>query len=575
MNNILRVLILNDSESQTMDILYALQNEKFEPIYERVTSLTEMTAALENQSWDLILADYHSEKYNALDALAIVQSTHIDIPFIVLSSKSGENIAVEAMKAGAHDYIMKDNMKRLIPAIKRELREIEIRTAHRRADETIRYQSYHDTLTRLPNRALFFDRLQQAILVAHRTKKQLSILLLEIHNYQDINENIGIHFADILLQQVASRLRNSVRQSDTVARLGGVKFAILIPDIEKEITLFTARKLLDMVQKPFFLDSTKTTHITLNMGISFFPEHGYNLDKLLQNADIALQTAKKDNSQFILYRPEHNSPHRKHITLTSELHHAINDQQLFVSYQPKVEIRSGKIKGVEALIRWQHPQHGTVPPDAFIPLAEETDVIKELSLWVLDEALQQYLKWEEQGLILHIAVNLSIKNLLDPACHDRIIAIIDTYNIPSGVLELELTETTMMSDPLTALRMMKTLTDKGIRFSIDDFGTGYSSLSYLKKLPVKALKIDKSFIQDMTKDDNDAVIVRATIDLAHNLGLIVVAEGIEDRATWDLLQILRCDMAQGYYISQPIPADKVYQWMQKCNQRFAKTHALT
>lgn len=567
MMDMLRILILDHAEADVLTILQELESGGFELMYEQVKTLPKFLDALQTRSWDIVLSSHCPPHYSALDALQMSKETNLDLPFIVLSGSSDEGMAVEVMRAGARDYILKNNLKRLIPAIKRELAEKNIRSAYRRADETIRYQSYHDALTRLPNRALFFDRLQQTILASHREQSTFSLLLISINCFTAINEELGHHNGDLLLRQLASRLRSNLRQSDTVARMGGIEFAAILPNIGHDKTLFTTRKLLDSIERPFFIN-TRNYYVSANIGITLYPKHGMDVDALILNADTAMQAAKRSNGGFLLYHDSQYRTENTHRTLASELHEAITANQLILYYQPKVEISTRQIIGVEALVRWQHPKYGFISPEEFIPLAEQTDIIKPLSNWVIKTALDQYETWKREGLNLKIAINISIKNLMDFDSHTNINQLLDQYELEPGAIELELTETTMMSEPETAMHRMKLLSQRGILFSIDDFGTGYSSLSYLKRLPVNILKIDKSFIQNMTTDDNDAVIVRATIDLAHNIGLKIVAEGVENKATWDLLEILRCDIAQGYYINPPLPPAAINDWVRQSQHRF-------
>ncbi|MCW8929137.1 MAG: EAL domain-containing protein [Gammaproteobacteria bacterium] len=574
----LRIIILHHKQSETNLLLGEIQKSGYKLTYKLTDNISELTNLLHKSNWDLIIANYNGPRYSALNALNITKEISLDIPFVVfadqyISKHSDEAIAVEVMKAGAHDFVTYENLIRLVPVVNREIKEAEIRAAHRRADETIRYQAYHDTLTRLPNRALFFDRLQHRIHSAQRNKTNVSLLLFNLSQFKNINEELGYHCGDILLQQLGSRLKSSLRQSDTIARMGGIEFAIIMPDIDHDNTIYTAKKILDLIETPFFINANNY-HITTNIGIAFYPEHGLNADNLVKHADIALQSAKECKDGFYLYRNQQSYKPRKDVSLTSELHEAVKNEQLSVYYQPKVNFKTGNLSGVEALVRWDHPEHGFISPDEFIPLAEQTDVIREITIWVFECCLKQYNSWKSQGLALNISINISFKNLLDPSCHERVLRILEKNEVPPGAIELELTESTIMSDPVTTKRMMEFYTCRGIQFSIDDFGTGYSSLSYLKMLPVKVLKIDKSFILEMLNDDNDAVIVRATIDLAHNLGLKVVAEGIEDRATWDLLQILRCDVAQGYYISKAIPADELFEWIESFQHDFMQQHSL-
>lgn len=579
----IRIIVLYESEVDSLVIFDELKKGGVEPVFKRVDNLTAMTAAFEEESWDLIISGYAGARYRALDALNILKTTKLDLPFIVIADGTRKNCDVEVMNVGAKDYLTIDNLSRLVPVIKREMSEIEIRTAHRRADETIRYKAYHDTLTRLPNRALFIDRLQQAMISENCGSLNISLMLLDLFKFKKANSILGHHYGDILLQQLAERLRQCCRRSDTVARMDGVEFAILMTDVDYTKTIYAAREILESVEKPFLINVNKYK-MTACMGIAFFPEHGNNVDNLLCNADIALQMAKQNQGGFVLYSEEQQEQHSKSnfkSTRSSrggfakELFDAIKNNQLSLRYQPKMNIQTGRMCGVETLLRWKHPKHGYVSPEEFIPCAEETDLIQQFTLWVLEGALLQQRQWADQGMVLPVAVNLSMLNLMNPLCYESMLNIIHKYQLQPNVLEFELTETTMMADTVVALRKMEELSALGVNFSVDDFGTGYSSLTYLKRLPVKALKIDKSFVQDLTKDENDAVIVRATIDLAHNLELKVIAEGVEDRPTWDLLQILRCDIAQGYYISRPIHAHEIfdmYQWMESSNAHFVDLH---
>jgi len=424
----------------------------------------------------------------------------------------------------------------------------------------LEHQALHDVLTDLPNRALIEDRLQQAILSAKRQARSLALLIMDLDGFKEVNDTLGHHMGDLLLQQVAVRLQNILRKSDTVARLGGDEFAVLLPSADAEKAVLAARKILDALKSPFPIQG-HILDIGGSIGIALFPTHGADGTTLVRRADVAMYVAKRASTGFAIYDSEHDQHSMAQLALTGEFSHAIENQQLALYYQPKIDLKSGCLVSAEALARWHHPQHGLIMPDKFIPLAERTGLIKPLTQWGLNTALRQCASWREAGLDLSVAVNLSARNLPEPQLAENIARMLENWNVPAGWLELEITESAIMTDPVRALNILTRLDAMGVRLAIDDFGTGYSSLSYLKKLPVDTIKIDKSFVMHMSTDKNDEVIVRSTIDLAHNLGLRVVAEGVERQEAWEMLNELDCDMAQGYYISQALAPMEFAAWL--------------
>ncbi len=410
----------------------------------------------------------------------------------------------------------------------------------------------HDALTGLPNRVLFRDRVLQAVRNARREKRGLGILLMDLDRFKEINDTMGHYNGDRLLKQVAMRLESLVRESDTLARLGGDEFGILLQSISGEVDIGTVAGKIHNAIRPSFTVEGLTLDVQVSIGAVIFPDHGDDVDVLIQRVDVAMYVAKQEGRNVVLYSPkmDQHSPYR--LTLIGELRKAIENDDLVLHYQPKVDCKTGNVLGVESLIRWNHKTHGMIPPDEFIPIAERTGLIKQLSRWVLRNALHQGVVWHAQGLDIDVAVNLSARNLLDPDFPDVIAGMLASQDFPPSSLILEITETTIMSDPVFALETINRISKMGIRFSIDDFGTGYSSLSYLKRLPISEIKIDKSFIMDMLGNENDAVIVHTTINLAHNLGLKVVAEGVENTETLAALRESGCDMVQGFYISRPL-----------------------
>jgi diguanylate cyclase (GGDEF)-like protein len=427
--------------------------------------------------------------------------------------------------------------------------------------EVNEHQALHDALTDLPNRTLFHDRVHQALASARREHVPAAVMIMDLDRFKEVNDTLGHASGDELLKQVGIRLRESLRESDTVARLGGDEFGVLLPKVlDSAAAVAVARKLRTTLEEPFTIHGL-ALQMEASIGIALYPDHGTSVQSLLQRADVAMYVAKEHPAGCEVYSRERDAYSPDRLTLLTELRRAIDRGQLVLHYQPKVDLRTGEIHGVEALVRWKHPERGMVPPDEFIPPAQKTGVIGPLTMFVLDEALRQCRNWALQGLHLCVAVNLSTRNLLDVHLPDTVGELLSRWEVPPRLLELEITESTILADPVRAMQILSRLDEMGVRLAIDDFGTGYSSLAYLKRLPVDELKIDKSFILGMEDSENDAVIVRSTIDLGRNLGLQVVAEGVETSTAWNRLASLGCDIAQGYYLSRPAPAAELTEWI--------------
>ncbi len=422
------------------------------------------------------------------------------------------------------------------------------------------HDATHDHLTDLPNRILLLDRLEQALHSAQREKRKLAVLLLDLDRFKEINDTLGHYQGDRLLKHVSSRLKHVVREADTLARLGGDEFAVVLHHLATLDDIHTVVTKIRKALAPSYMLDGLNLDVQASIGGALFPDHGTDPDTLLQRADIAMYTAKQEKSGFVLYTPQldHNSPRR--LTLMSELRDAIKNGELSLRFQPMVDSRSNEVPELEVLVRWEHKQHGVMTPDEFIPMAERTGLIYPLTLWVLKHALEQQMEWRKIGLDMGVAVNISAQTLLDPEFPDQVTGLLAAYDVPTERLILEITESSIMFDQELALHILSRFAEMGVRIAIDDFGTGYSSLSYLKKLPVCQLKIDKSFVLDMLSNENDAVIVNATIDLAHNLGLRVVAEGVENAETFERLKSRGCDALQGYYINYPVKGENFPAW---------------
>jgi diguanylate cyclase (GGDEF)-like protein len=425
------------------------------------------------------------------------------------------------------------------------------------------HQALHDPLTSLGNRNLFATRAAQAVRESRNAGWRVAVLLMDLNRFKDVNDTLGHQQGDTLLRQVAARLRAASPAAATIARLGGDEFVVLIPQIRSEREAEqVAIEIQVAMQQPFSVDELQLA-VTGAIGIAITPDHGEDPATLLQHADIAMYQAKDGRDSGVqLYDNRHNQHSHRRLALASALKEAVDAGGLNVFYQPKADLRTGRVVGVEALLRWEHPRYGAVPPDEFIPLAESTGLMRRLTMFVLREALEQLAAWHELGFRdLHTAVNLSARSLIDLELADDIQRLLVETGLPAAALTLEITETQMMADTTRTLVVLERLNELGVQISIDDFGTGYSSLTYLKRLPVHEVKIDRSFVDTMSSDDANATIVRSIIDLARNLSLRVVAEGVEDGITWETLASLECDVAQGYYLSKPIPPDRLTPWL--------------
>ena len=422
-------------------------------------------------------------------------------------------------------------------------------------------QANFDVLTLLPNRLMLLDRLTQKITGVGADKTTFAVMLLDLDRFKEVNDTLGHECGDVLLKEVGRRLMETVRHEDFVARLGGDEYVVVLDDLSCQEVTQIAEKLIAALEQPFHIEQ-QSVDISASFGITIFPEHGRSPSALLREADIAMYVAKRSGGGYMVYSPEQEKLSRDDLSLKSELREAIHKDQLVLHYQPKIDHHQHRIIGVEALVRWIHPQRGFMPPDAFIPLAEQSGLIGALTHWVLKTALRQLADFHARGHCISMAVNLSASNLHDPEMVDTIIALLRETHVSPKFLVLEITEGAVMASPSAGVSNLHRLHKAGISLAIDDFGTGYSSLAYLKQLPVDELKIDKSFVLNMCNDDNDAVIVRSTIDLAHNLGLKVTAEGVENQDTWEILTVLGCDTAQGYFMSKPLAIDRLEQWLQ-------------
>ena len=421
-----------------------------------------------------------------------------------------------------------------------------------------RHRSNHDDLTRLPNRACFTRYLDQAVLRLNPLKsQQLAVLMLDIKRFRMINDSLGHYFGDILLQQVALRLHRAIRKTDMLARLGGAEFGVLLDlTVDPGHLKAICRHIVDALKEPFILGDW-SADVAMHIGVAWCPKDGTQSTELMNHARMAMHGARKSSVSMVEYDRSLDAHGPKRLNILSELNYAIEHNELVVYYQPQLDLRSNRICGAEALIRWPHRNFGLLLPEEFIPLAEQNGLINRLSYWLLGIVLDQLKAWQVGGIDLPISTNISTTNLEDGGFHEYIMQGIRSRQLLAKRLRLEITESVVMGNHTQAFSAVNQLVQSDVQFAIDDFGTGYSSLQYLKKLPVREIKIDKSFVLDMSKDNNDAMIIRSTIDLAHKLGYSVTAEGVESQEALELLKNWACDRAQGFHLGQPMPIDEL------------------
>jgi diguanylate cyclase (GGDEF)-like protein/PAS domain S-box-containing protein len=435
-------------------------------------------------------------------------------------------------------------------------------TERKMAEETINFQAYHDLLTNLPNRALLRDRLSLAITQAKREEEMLAVMFLDLDRFKNINDSLGHVIGDELLQQVSTRLKSCIREGDTLARFGGDEFTLLLPKIVRgnEDVSKIAEKINEVLKEPFMIDNNEL-YVSASIGISIFPRDGTNMDSLIKHADIAMYHVKdtgKNNYRF--YSNDMTTPYFQNLSLETGIRKALDNDEFHLMYQPQINIKTGEIVGVEALLRWNHPEHGSITPAEFIPFAEETGMIVEIGHWVLRNACSELKRWRDAGLPeIRMSINMSARQLAEKTVVRHIASLLKDYGLPGHCLEIEITENTIMSDMDSVIHKLKELSKRGIYIAIDDFGTGYSSLSYLHKLPIQTLKIDRAFIKEVNMKHAGNSIINTIVAMAKGLNLNVIAEGVETQQQLDYLQEIDCNEAQGFLFGKPLTADVIAQ----------------
>ena len=546
------VLLIEDNPGDARLIELMLAEDPDSPFrLSCVDRLSRGLEALTAEKPGLVLLDLSLPDSHGLETFDKVYAHSPTVPIIVLTGNDDQMIALSAVKTGAQDYLIKGKLDRELL-----VRAMQYSIERKRYQEQLEHQANYDALTGLPNRNLLHDRLKQAV-YAQRHARAIAVVFIDLDHFKFINDSLGHSAGDKLLQQMADRLRDAVRDGDTVSRLGGDEFILVLNDQQNEDIIFRAmQRIIGEVSKPVIIDGQELT-VTCSAGISLYPQDGPDVDTLLKNADAAMYRAKEHGrNNFQFYTAEMNKLVNERVSLESHLRRALERNELLLHYQPKHDLKSGNIVGVEALLRWQHPEWGLLYPDRFIGLAEETGLIVQIGEWVLRTACAQARAWQDAGLPpVIMSVNLSARQFRQEALFKLVARILSETGLHPEHLEMEITESMVMHNAETAIAILKGLKEIGVNLSVDDFGTGYSSLAYLKTLPIGILKIDKSFVQDIDgpKGKKDGLLAQAIISLGHSLKLKVIAEGVEEEAQLDFLKANHCDEAQGYLFSRPVP----------------------
>jgi diguanylate cyclase (GGDEF)-like protein len=544
------VLLIEDNPGDARLIREMLAEEEAVPfVLTHADRLSRGIEVLAQKATDLVLLDLSLPDSHGLDTFSKVYAHSPKVPIIVLSGNDDRQLALYAVKSGAQDYLVKGKIDRELL-----MKAMQYSIERKRYQEELERQANYDALTGLPNRHLFHDRLKQAVF-AQRSTKSIAVVFIDLDHFKVINDSLGHNFGDEVLRHVGERLTAAVRDGDTVARLGGDEFVLILSDQTREEVIFrTMRRLIGKVGEPMIVGD-RELNITCSAGISLYPQDGPDVQTLLKNADAAMYRAKSvGRNTFQFFTAEMNELANERLSMEQSLRRAIERDELLLHYQPRLNLHTGEVDGVEALVRWMHPVRGLTFPDRFISLAEETGLIVPIGEWVLRTACEQGRDWRRAGFRPVISVNLSARQLWAGGLV-RLVGDVIAETGMSEQLELELTESMVMHDAENVIATMQGLKALGVRLSVDDFGTGYSSLSYLKRLPLTALKIDGSFVRDISSGAPDeGLIAKAIISLAHSLHLRVIAEGVETEEQRAFLKAHACDEIQGYLVSRPVAA---------------------
>ena len=563
----LRMLVVDDSEDDAVLLCHELSAHGVKLEFTRVDTAPDMDSALHETEWDIVICDHNMPGFDSLGALEVLKRSGKDLPFILYSGHISDEQAFTAMAQGVADYVPKGNIARLVPVIERELRGAAVRQAVRQADDRIKELAFYDTLCALPNHNLFCARVSEWLLETEKRGRiaKGALLYIDVDRFLRINASFGYETGNELLRQIARRLNECAEARVVLARLGADDFGLFFEGVDDEAKAAAIGEwVLKAFDEPFHNDRLEL-YLTPSIGVSLLPKHGQEVYELLMNAETAMAVAKRSGGNGVrIYSREMNASSAERVALESALRHAVARDELLLHYQPVVDGASGRIHGVEALVRWQHPERGMIPPDRFIPIADESGLITDIGEWVLRRACSQMKSWHDQGFAgLSMAVNVSAVQFGQPRLLEVVSRTLEQTGLDPRLLMLEITEGVLMHDAESAVGMLRALKNMGVKIGVDDFGTGYSSLTYLKRFPIDVLKIDRSFVRDLASDEDDAAIVRAIIALAKSLHLETVAEGVETAEQVQLLRKQHVDRLQGYFFSRPLPDEKISEKLAK------------
>ncbi|HEY8823535.1 MAG TPA: EAL domain-containing protein [Candidatus Limnocylindria bacterium] len=574
----LEVLSVEDGPRFSERVRRLLEAEGFALAIARVQSLAELERALDRQTWNLVLSDHSMPGFNPDQALELIKSRGLDLPFIIVSGYTGA--ADAALRARAHDYVVKTSLNRLGVAVRKALADAAERASLRQRERgrarlgavaltagtgdllaAAQHAAHYDAMTGLPNRLLLTERLTSLIAESAHAEKSFALVYADLDDFRAVNDAFGHEAGDAVLRELGRRLGQVSASTDSVTRFSGDQFGIVFPlgSGRREAVAATER-IIGFLKQPFLV-GPQAIHLDLSMGIVIFPDHGIEAEALLEHAELAMFAAKRSQTRYRTYGAELDTQSQTRVALAADLRRALVANELVLYYQPQVDLVSRAVVGAEALLRWKDPHRGVVPPTHFIPLAEQSGLILEITPWVVKDALRQLQVWREGNPDLRVSVNVAMRNLHDPQFVENIETLVESSGVPARALTLEITEGTMMLEAERVLEVLHRFRKIGIGIAIDNFGTGYSSLSYLSRLPVDEIKIDKSFVMALAERGNRA-IVESVIELGRAFDLRVVAGGLKNEATLQTMTEVKCPVAQGFHFSAPIPAESFKEWTQ-------------